>query len=74
MLHLQHIDPMMMATKAPLKLNDSQLARLALQYAGGGGYTEEGTAEAMVWMAAAMELKDGDSLALPNSKLEVIGL
>ena len=74
MLQLQHIDPVMMAQREPLKLDDSQLARLALQYAGGGGYTEEGTAEAMVWMAAAMELKDGDSLALPNSNLEVIGL
>jgi len=49
------------------QLTEKQLSGLALKYIGGGGYTMDGTADAMEWQHRVLNAAIGATFELGNS-------
>jgi hypothetical protein len=52
---------------ATAQLGEDRLAEIALQYAGGGGVSQQGVAEAMAFSAQASSLAGDAQLAIPGT-------
>ena len=50
-----------------IPLSEEKLAQLALRFVGDDGATERGTCEAMAWQDKVNNLKQGETINIPNT-------